>query len=128
MTHFTLYILMILDGVRVAFAMGLAGIAVMTLVFLILKLVVADGPNSTSVEAKAEQSSLTRCVRTLLIVFACLTFALAFVPSTKRGLVIYAVPAIAQNEAVQDLPVNALRLLNQKIESMLDETTEEPAQ
>ena len=45
----------------------------------------------------------------------------AFIPSTKEACAIYLIPKIANNEQVQKIPENALRLLNAKLEEWIDE-------
>ena len=47
--------------------------------------------------------------------------AKAFLPSTAEACAIYLIPKIANNEQVQKIPENALRLLNAKFEEWIDE-------
>lgn len=43
-----------------------------------------------------------------------------FLPSTKEAVAIYMIPKIANNEQLQKLPDNALRLLNTKFEEWIN--------
>lgn len=57
----------------------------------------------------------------IFIISLLLTIA---VPSTKQAAVIYCLPKIVNNEQVQKLPDNLLRLTNQWIDYQITETTE----
>lgn len=54
---------------------------------------------------------------------ACLTFT----PSTKEAAAIYLIPKIVNNEQVQQVPENALRLLNIKLEEWIQDSLAKPA-
>ena len=45
----------------------------------------------------------------------------AFLPSTKEACAIYLIPKVVNNEEVQKVPQNALKLLNAKLEEWIDE-------
>ena len=43
-------------------------------------------------------------------------------PSTKQAVAIYLIPKIANNEQIQQVPENALRLLNSKLEEWIQDS------
>jgi len=53
---------------------------------------------------------------------------LVFLPSTKEAVAIYLIPKIANNEQVQKVPEQALRMLNAKLEQWIDDQTETNAE
>ena len=54
----------------------------------------------------------------LFVFFLTLTTLL---PTTKQAIVIYALPKIANNEQVKELPSNAVKLINEKMKQWLEE-------
>jgi hypothetical protein len=55
----------------------------------------------------------------LIIMFSALL--LVFTPTLKEAAVIYLLPKVVNNEQVQELPENALKLLNGKMNQWMDE-------
>lgn len=45
-----------------------------------------------------------------------------FLPSTKEAAAIYLIPKIVNNQQVQKIPDNAIKLLNVKLEQWIDDT------
>lgn len=45
-----------------------------------------------------------------------------FIPSTKQAIAIITIPKIVNNEQIQEMPDNALRLINQKLKEWAEET------
>jgi len=63
-----------------------------------------------------------------MAVFACTIFIFgSFVPSTKDFAAIYLIPKIANNEQVQKVPENLVRLLNTKMEAWITDMTPQKA-
>lgn len=58
------------------------------------------------------------------IVFIISLFFTIAVPNTKQAAVVYCLPKIVNNEQVQKLPDNLLRLANRWIDDQITETTE----
>lgn len=52
------------------------------------------------------------------------TFLSLFIPTTKEVAAIYIIPKVANNEQVQKLPDNAMKLLNAKFDQWVDEATD----
>lgn len=59
--------------------------------------------------------------RRFLLIAIIPALGLVFVPSTKEAAAIYLIPKIANNEQVQKVPEQALRLLNAKLEEWIDD-------
>lgn len=58
------------------------------------------------------------------ISFAIVLFFAVMVPDTKQAAAIYCLPKIVNNDQVQKMPNNLLRLANQWIDEQLDEAVE----
>lgn len=52
------------------------------------------------------------------------TFISLFIPTTKEVAAIYIIPKIVNNEQVQKMPDNAMKLLNAKFDQWIDEATD----
>ena len=61
----------------------------------------------------------------MVMVFAAVvSFLYCFFPSTKEAIAIYAVPKIVANEDVQQIPENAARFINTKLQEWVGENIE----
>jgi hypothetical protein len=58
------------------------------------------------------------------IPFAIVLFFAVMMPGTKQAAVIYCLPKVVNNNQVQKMPDNLLRLANKWIDEQLDETVE----
>ena len=62
---------------------------------------------------------VVRGVIAVVFAFVLTLFGKPFIPTTKEAAAIYLVPAIINNEQVQKVPTNAMKLLNKKLEQYL---------
>lgn len=60
-----------------------------------------------------------------LIIAVISGLGLMFIPTTKEAAVIYLLPKIANNEQVQKVPENFVKLLNTKMEEWMKDTIKE---
>ena len=57
-----------------------------------------------------------------VIFISILIAAQAFIPNTKQMIAIITIPKIINNEQIQDMPDNALKLINKKLKEWAEET------
>lgn len=72
-----------------------------------------------------DNKRMNRFMKINLAVFVSVCVIGSFVPSTKEACAIYLLPKIVNNEQVQKLPDNAMKLLNGKMEAWIDDMTKE---
>ena len=104
---------------------------VVYIVWRILEGVHYEGTYSSS--WGGEQYGLARKAigRVVIPIFVAGLLVAVFIPTTKEACAIYLIPKIANNEQVQKVPEQALRLLNAKLEEWIDDqigTEPEPEQ
>ena len=65
------------------------------------------------------------CLSVPILVFSVWVFSIigaVFTPTTKQMIAIITIPKIVNNEQIQEMPDNALRLINQKLKEWAEET------
>lgn len=64
---------------------------------------------------------LSKHFKWFLPLYAFIILGAIFTPSTKDMIAIIAVPAVVNNQDVQEIPANAAKLFNEKLKQWLDE-------
>ena len=70
-------------------------------------------------------TSCKKCVRIYIVGATILCLATIILPSTKEFVAIYAIPAIVNNEDVQEIPQNTAKFINDKLKEWMDEVGNE---
>jgi len=78
-----------------------------------------DGSDQESINMYAKSC------KTLFAAFLVTTLVWSFIPTTKEFAVIYLAPKVINNEQVQKLPDNFVKLLNTKMEQWMKTQTED---
>lgn len=116
MDYFLLYLILRLDALsEAAFAFAI----ITGIIFAITLIVSAINYN----DEKAKKAAKPWAINFSIVFITTLLLAIA-IPSTQQAAVIYCLPKIVNNEQVQKLPDNLLRLANQWIDGQITETTE----
>jgi len=116
---FTLYLIIILDSVcllfKILWIMSAAASAVSVIVYFCKMDEYQVG--------RLQEMPTIKGHKTHIFVSLCVFFLVAntLVPNTKQMAAIYVIPAVANNENIQELGGNVLELSNEWIESMIDE-------
>ena len=106
----TIYLIGILDNVQQAcLAMSVFGGIAASIIFIL-----------TTLEQTFDEWK--KCFAIALVVFLIGSVGAIFTPSSKSAAAIYLIPKIANNEQVQQVPENALRLLNTKLQEWLQDS------
>jgi hypothetical protein len=92
-------------------------VAAVTWIALGIIMAVVIGP----VLIEGKWDSAKRFFRVGVVVACSALFIGVFTPSTKEFAAIYLIPKIANNEQVQKVPENLVRLLNAKMEAWLED-------
>ena len=108
-TGFEVYLILMLNSV-----IGVAGCVLWTCMLAICVLAV------NILDYGDIDGNLKKWLKRAVVTGLVAILVLAFVPNTKQAAVIYLLPKIANNEQVQKLPDNALKLLNAKMEQYLN--------
>lgn len=78
------------------------------------------------VEENEEHYKVTAtCLGIIVPVFLFFIFASVMTPNTKQAVAIYAIPKIANNEDMQEIPANTAKFLNEKLKDWIESTLEE---
>ena len=72
-------------------------------------------------EEARKDRKIYKALRPTIYFFFISLMGLTFIPSTKEACAIYLIPKVVNNEEVQKVPNNALKLLNAKLEEWIDE-------
>lgn len=121
MTRWTIYWITRLDGLRCVASVFLfvAGIAFLTLA---ISWVLFAMPGLDPCECGGGWRGYRLLFHPLmLIAITCALLISLFLPTTEEAAAIYLLPKIANNQRVQELPDNALKFLNAKLEEWIDE-------
>ena len=116
-TTFGMYLFTRLDTLKsISIICSLLGVVfVIVFIFLLLVGFMADDKDATN-------SGKFLLKRKLLWVFAIISWVLfCLIPTQKEAAAIYLVPNIVNNEKVQQLPNNAVELLNKQLESWIND-------
>lgn len=116
MDYFLLYLILRLDAISNA---GVVFTVITGIIFAVTLLIIAL--NYGDEEAKDFTKPWAVCFG---VSFAITLFLAVMVPSTKQAAVVYCLPKIINNEQVQKVPDNLLRLANRWIDDQIAETTE----
>lgn len=113
MTHWMMYLITRLD-----FIVGISvAVMIISLIATILLIV-----GYTDSEKEAEKRKLMRSSKISIAVLVLSTVTFCAVPSTKDFVAIYLIPKFVNNEEVQKLPDNAVKLLNVKMEEWIKDS------
>jgi hypothetical protein len=72
-------------------------------------------------------SLMMRCIKISIPCFIVSCIILTVIPTTKQAIAIWAVPKVINNEQVQALPDNALKLVNAQLQEWLKDVSGEVA-
>lgn len=116
MDYFLLYLILRLDAVSNA---GFIFAIITGIIFAITLLISALNYNDEEAKNATKPWAIS-----FSVVFVITLLLTVMVPSTKQAAVVYCLPKIINNEQVQKVPDNLLRLANQWIDDQITETTE----
>jgi hypothetical protein len=116
MNYFLLYLILKLD---ILSEISLVAVIITGVVSAIALLITAINYNDE--EAK---SSAKPWVTNFGISFIIALFLIIMIPNTQQAAVVYCLPKIVNNEQVQKMPDNLLKLANQWLDGQITETTE----
>ena len=120
MTWQMVYWITRLDAIRNV-SIGVAISLAITVIVLFIVGFSYCGDNTSTQEDKKIQRQYRRVAARCVCPLVFLLFLITFIPSTKEACAIYLIPKIVNNEQVQKVPENALKLLNAKFEEWIDE-------
>ena len=120
MTWQMVYWITRLDAIRCV-SIGVAILLAITVVVLFVMGVSFCGDRTSASEDKTIRRQYRKVTVRCMFPLIFLLFLIAFIPSTKEACAIYLIPKVVNNEEVQKVPNNALKLLNAKLEEWIDE-------
>ncbi|MFA5706852.1 MAG: hypothetical protein WDA41_10895 [Candidatus Neomarinimicrobiota bacterium] len=133
MSYWTMYWITRLDAISVLFCF----FAVMAGIFLFAFLVMSIYHLSESEERyNDDESRLThihkakswvKFAKISGVTFVVMSLIVCLIPSTRSAIAIWAVPKVINNEQVQALPDNALKLVNAQLQEWLKDVSGEVA-
>lgn len=111
------YLIVKLDTIRaMSLVFGISGGVVLALLGLVYAIFRADGKSCDGFKKPFKYT---------IIIFIISTIMITAVPTTKEASAIYMLPKIINNEHVQKLPENVVKLLNSKLEKWISDTVGE---
>ena len=120
-----------LDAIQVALTVVVSVATVLIAVKFIVSLIkyvnAYDNPqlehDKCEAAMKHEQKTMLNIpvVGKYMVIILAIWLCVSFVPTSKEAAAIYLIPKIANNEQVQKVPEQALRLLNVKLEQWIDD-------
>lgn len=119
MSHFTMYLIVMLDNISAAFVAATVACVALAVMCLLGGFITADTAFGKTESEERAAKAFTVARRAGWVAIPLLLVAMSL-PNTKQAAVIYLVPKIVNtvgaNEQVQKLPDNFLKLLNTKME------------
>lgn len=120
MSWFIVYLIVILDGVHVGMKVAsvLSGLLWATCAFA--SIVIGNGAAVTENDKKIAIRA-RKLSKMALVVFIACSFVYVFAPNTKQAAAIYLIPKVVNNEDVQNVSKDGVRLLKEKLNSYLSD-------
>ena len=113
-----LYWIVILDNIKdLTHTMIVVGTGLLVVCLVVLPLFIEDGKLKKN---HVKNFLIAEMVWGLIVIFGIL--GNAFIPSTKQMIAIITIPKIVNNEQVQEMPDNALKLINKKLREWAEDT------
>jgi hypothetical protein len=118
MTTSEVYWLTRLDGIHDALIVGFAGGFMLLVIVSIFGFMHADLHTTTQAEEKLEKARVWRAIRLISIVAVLSGIASLLAPTTKELIAIYGLSYLTQNKDAREIPAQALKVLNEKLQEM----------
>ena len=113
-----LYWIVMLDNIKdLTHTMIVVGAGLLVISFLALPLFIEEEKLKKN---HVKNFLIAEMVWGLIVIFGIL--GNAFIPSTKQMIAIITIPKIVNNEQVQEMPDNALKLINKKLREWAEDT------